>query len=115
MKAVRSVAGAAVVLMIGALLLIGIGDPTGSAILSPLGDSAAATGRAIQANIPGLGLVQRVAGDPMTAIGIAAVVALLATWLIPGVRSGRGMVLTGVGAALLAAVLYQPSLIGGGG
>jgi hypothetical protein len=110
-KLLRNLAGAAVLAVVAVLLLVGARSPSGSSILSPLGQSAAATGRAWRANIPGLRLASEVAGNAWAALAVASVLIVLATWLIPAARSGRGMVVIGVLAAVLGFVLYQPGVL----
>jgi hypothetical protein len=112
-KAIRNVAGLAVLLILAAVFMVGARSSDGSQIVAPLGDSARATGRSLGGSI-GLGWVHGLAGNPRAGVAVAAALALAAILLVPaaGASAGRRLAAVVAGAAV-GAVVYHPQLIGG--
>lgn len=104
MRAIPAVLILAAVAVLGALLLVGATTADGHAITGPLGDAATAVGRAFAGHAPDW---RRVAGQGWVAFGIGSGAFALCMFLVPPSRTGRGVAVAGVAAALLGLALYS--------
>jgi hypothetical protein len=104
-KALGRLGAAAIAAIAVALVALGVRSQTGQEILSPLGQSARATGRALSGAVSGvdISVPMRLLAAVVIGLALFAVVLMVA----PAARTSRGIALAGIGSALAGLVAYQ--------
>lgn len=114
MRTARNLGALLVLAFMATVVLIGLSSPQVADISRPLGQAGAATGRTWRDRLPSLGL-HHIAGNQLLAAAVGLALFALLMLLVPAAHgSGRGRTLAAVGSAVVAFVLYQPGLLGGG-
>lgn len=112
MKALRSIVVAAVLLAVAGVVLAGVRSSDGRQIVTPLGDSAQATGRSLTSGV-GFGALAELAGNAWAATAIGAALALAALLLLPAAGAGWGRRVAVAAAVGVGVLVYHPQFIGG--